>query len=72
MAQHSMKLRMLITTDAIIPGKRERSGKAKVYEFKQERLGKYYEQKRIEVIYVVEDDIIVTVTVYVFFGKWDN
>ncbi len=32
-----------------IPGKRGRLGKAKVYNFEQERGGKYYEQKRVEV-----------------------
>ncbi|MGZ9224314.1 MAG: hypothetical protein ACXW4M_02035 [Anaerolineales bacterium] len=47
-----------------------RKGKAKVYDFKQERLGKYYEHKRVEVIYVEEKDVIITVTVYVFYGEW--
>jgi len=47
-------------------------GKAKVYEFRQTRLGKYYEQKRVEVFYTIEGDRIVTVTVYVFYGKWEE
>jgi len=47
-------------------------GKAKVYDFNQERHGKYYEQKRVEVIYTVERDIIITVTVYAFYGKWEE
>jgi hypothetical protein len=54
-----------------IPAKLGRVGKARVYSFHQERNGKYYEQKRVEVIYVVEMDVIVTVTVYVFYGKWE-
>ena len=45
-------------------------GKAKIYEFKRNRLGKYYEQKRVEVYYVIEKDFAVTVTAYVFYGKW--
>ncbi|MCJ7812574.1 hypothetical protein MUP95_04545 [bacterium] len=45
--------------------KYERSGKAKVYDFKQKRLYKYYEQKRIEVFFI-------TVTVYVYYGKWEG
>jgi hypothetical protein len=53
-----------------IPAKHGRLGKAKVYPCQQERHGKYYEQKRVEVIYTIEWDIIVTVTVYVFYGKW--
>ncbi len=53
-----------------IPARGNRKGKARVYDFKRERLGKYYEQKRVEVIYVEEKETVVTVTVYVFFGEW--
>lgn len=47
-------------------------GKAKVYEFQQYRQNKYYEQKRIEVYYTVENEVTITVTVYVFYGKWES
>lgn len=53
-----------------IPAKRNRLAKVKVFPFEQERLGKFYKQKRIEVIYLIEDNVIVTVTVYVFYGEW--
>ena len=49
-----------------------RIGKAKIYEFKQTRLNKYYEQKRVEVFYTINKNKIVTVTVYVFYGKWEG
>ncbi|MCC7352599.1 MAG: DUF4258 domain-containing protein [Anaerolineae bacterium] len=55
-----------------IPVKRGRLGKAQVYDFKQRRHDKEYEQKRVEVIYVLEGDTAVTVTVYVFYGKWES
>jgi hypothetical protein len=55
-----------------IPVKRNRRGKAKVYQFNQKRLNTFYEQKRIEVIYTIEGDRIVTVTVYVFYGNWEE
>ena len=55
-----------------IPAKYGRMAKAKVYDFKQKRHNKYYEQKRVEVIYSVEKDVLVTVTVYVFYGKWEE
>ena len=29
-----------------------------------------YEQKRVEVIYAIEDNAMATVTVYVFYGIW--
>ena len=46
--------------------------KAKVYDFKQERHHKYYEHKRVEVIYTTARNKIVTVTVYVFYGQWEK
>jgi hypothetical protein len=49
-----------------------RMGKTKIYNFNQERHGNYYEQKRVEVVYTVEGDVIITVTVYVFYGKWEE
>ena len=47
-----------------IPAKYGRLGKSKIYDFNQDRHGRYYEQKRIE-------DVIVTATVYVFYGEWE-
>jgi hypothetical protein len=61
----------VIETGFVIPAKYGRIGKAKIYEFNQTRHGKYYEQKRVEVFYAIEENIIVTVTVYVFYGKWE-
>ena len=60
-----------INTGFSIQAKYGRLGKAKIYQFKQERLGKYYEHKRVEVIYALEQEVAVTVTVYVFYGKWE-
>jgi hypothetical protein len=65
------EIKDVIATGFPIPAKRDRKGQAKVYEFGRERNGKYYEQKRVEVFYVIEDDDIITVTVYVFYGKWE-
>ncbi|MHB8654274.1 MAG: hypothetical protein ACYDA9_10380 [Terriglobia bacterium] len=55
-----------------IPGKYGRKGRAKIYPFKRERNGKYYEQKRVEVFYTIEGELIITVTAYVFYGKWEG
>ena len=55
-----------------IPGKYGRLGKTKTYDFNQNRHGRYYEQKRVEVFFTIDGDVIVTVTVYVFYGKWEN
>jgi hypothetical protein len=65
------EIKDVIHTGFAIPVKYARIGKAKVYDFKQNRHNKYYEQKRVEVFYLIEGDKIITVTVYVFYGKWE-
>lgn len=32
---------------------------------------RFYEQKRVEVFYTVEGDGLITVTVYVFYARWE-
>ncbi|MDI6890808.1 MAG: DUF4258 domain-containing protein [Thermodesulfovibrionales bacterium] len=66
------EIKDVISTGFDIPAKYGRIGKAKIYDFKQKRLNKYYEQKRVEVFYTIEENKIVTTTVYVFYGKWEG
>lgn len=61
----------VILTGTTIPAKYGREAKAKVYEFNNNWIGRYYEQKRVEVIYIIGRSQIITVTVYVFYGKWE-
>ena len=65
------EIKEVINTGFDISGKYGRLGKAKIYDFKQNRHNKYYEQKRVEVFYTIEREVIITVTVYVFYGKWE-
>jgi hypothetical protein len=62
----------VLETGSSIPAKYGRMAKAKVFEYRKERNDVYYEQKRVEVYYVMEGDATVTVTVYVFYGKWEE
>lgn len=62
----------VVQTGSVVPAKGGRISKAKVYSFERERHGKFYEQKRVQVVYIVEKNVIITVTVYVFYGKWEN
>ncbi len=66
------EIKDVIDTGFSIPAKHGRKAKAKVYNFKQKRHNKYYDHKRVEVIYTTENDIIITITVYVFYGKWEE
>ncbi len=67
---NEIEIKDVLTSGAVIPAKHNRLAKAKVYPYNKERLGKQYAEKRIEVMYVIEEETIVTVTVYVFYGKW--
>ena len=66
------EIRDVINTGFPVPGKYGRMGKAKVYDFRQDRHGKYYEQKRVEVFFTAEGETAITVTVYVFYGRWEG
>jgi hypothetical protein len=66
------EIKVVLEFGTEIPACGNRKAKAKVFSFKRERLGKYYEEKRVEVIYVEDGDLIITVTVYVFYGEWKN
>jgi len=65
------EIRDVIQAGFLIPAKYGRIGKSKVYDFKQNRQNKYYDHKKVEVFYLIEEDKIITVTVYVFYGKWE-
>lgn len=66
------EIKDVVNTGSPIPARYGRVGRAKVYDFKRKRQGKCYEQKRVEVIYFIEKEIMITVTVYVFYGKWEG
>jgi len=53
-----------------ILGKFGRLGKSKIFAFNAKRIGKYYEEKKVEVYYIIEQQNIITITVYVFYGKF--
>jgi len=59
-----------INTGTNILGKSGRRGKTKSYPFENIRNSKYYEEKKIDVYFIVELETIITVTVYVFYGKF--
>jgi hypothetical protein len=61
----------VLATGFSIPAKYGKIGKAKVYEFGRLRGGKNYQQKRVEVFYAHEGEEVNTITVYVFYGRWE-
>ncbi|MBF0321031.1 MAG: DUF4258 domain-containing protein [Nitrospirae bacterium] len=69
---NEFEIKDVLETGFSIEAKYGRNGKAKVYPYNQLRLNKYYEHKRVEVFYATEGDVIITATVYVFYGKWEG
>lgn len=61
-----------IASGAAEPAHGGRLARARVFPFARERNGRFYPEKRIKVVYVVEGDLIVTVTVLVYYGKWEQ
>ena len=66
------EIKDVIDTGFAVPAKHGRMGRAKIYEYGTQRHGKYYQQKRVEVIYIVEGNAVITVTAYVFYGTWEG
>ena len=66
------EIRDVINTGFSIPAKYNRLAKAKIYPFQGQCHGIFYEQKKVEVFYFIEKDFVITVTVYVFYGKWEG
>lgn len=64
------EIREVLETEIEYEAKLGRKKKSKVFPFQNIWEGKFYEQKKVEVIYFVENNLIITVTVYVYYGKW--
>ena len=63
------EIRETIISGVNILGKSGRLGKSSVFPFSNERNGKYYEEKKLD-NYLIENNNIITVTVYFFYGKF--
>lgn len=48
----------------------ERRAKEMVFAHEQLWAGRHYDQKKVRVVYMVEDDEIVVVTVLAYYGRW--
>ena len=69
---NEFEIKNILINGTEIQAKVGRKGKTKVFNFNKKRLGKYYEQKKVDVIYIIENNKIITITVYVYYGKWED
>ena len=66
------EIRDVILNGVTQPAREGRLRRVQVYRYERDRLGRFYPHKRVEVIYVIEAEVAVTVTVYVFYGEWES
>ena len=66
------EIKAVLASGDPVPAKQGRSYMRKLFQVDEVRQGKRYSQKTVEVYHVVEGDVIVVVTVYVFFGGWES
>ena len=59
----------VIRTAAWQPAEHNRQTAAKVFPFRQEHFGRYYECKEVVPVFVEEPERIVVITVYTFFSQ---
>jgi hypothetical protein len=62
----------VIKTGKATSAKYGKMAKYKIYEFNKNWLGKYYNQKMVKMFYTFEENNIITVTIYVFYGDWGS
>lgn len=64
------EIKEVLETKDEIDAKYGRKKKTKIFPFNNYWCGKYYQEKKVEVIFTQESDQIITVTVYVYYGEW--
>ena len=66
------ELREVLATGEAVSAKYGRVAREKVYAFEKDRLGKFYPQKKVRLVYTIEAGSAVAVTVYVYYGQWED
>lgn len=59
-----------LKTGKTITAKSDRLAKEKIYTFNEKWNGKFYEQKQVKVIYIVEGTTTIVITVVVKYGNF--
>jgi hypothetical protein len=65
------EIREVVESGLVEHARSGRLAKATVFRFDAERAGRFYPEKRVRVIYAVDDDVVTTITVYVYYGRWE-
>jgi len=58
----------VLRTGTPVPARGGRLAKAKIYDYHGVWKGRHYDQQMVKVVYLVEGDVLITVTVVVYYG----
>ncbi len=61
----------VLRTGSPVPALQGRLAKEKVYTFDRTWQGRAFAQKKVRVVYVVEEEAFVTVTAIAYYGRWE-
>ncbi len=64
------EIEIVIREGEPVEAARGRAARFKVFDFYSIRNGRSYDQKKVLVVYQIHGSVIVTVTVYAFYGRW--
>jgi hypothetical protein len=64
------EIRQTLKAGDEIKAKKGRKAKEKVFVYNKKWLGKEYPQKKVQVIYIEENEGLVVITVKAFYGEW--
>jgi hypothetical protein len=59
-----------LTSGVLLPAKTGRLSREKVFSYRSEWNGKFYEEKLLKVIYLIDGKTIIVITVVVKYGKF--
>lgn len=64
------EIQEVLETGKPLVAKSNRLGKEKIFQFEQVLNGKYFQQKKVSVIYTIENSIVIVITVIVKYGTF--
>jgi len=64
------EIELVLQKGVSAPAREGRKAKELVFDFNKNWHGKHYPEKKVKIVYIEENDEIVVLTVYVYYGKW--
>ena len=66
------EVRQAVLSGSAVEAKRGREAKERVFSYNASWQGRQYSQKKVRAIFIDEGDRLTVLTVYVYFGEWND